>query len=108
MIASLVMVLNWSRLLLISAVLMVFASAMSLTASGRFVHRHHKILRMRGGDVVFRSGKGSLDTVDAIGQCGKGKQSVMRFASVAVVKDARMGYEFNETKPLKKSYQYYF
>jgi hypothetical protein len=111
MIPGLYFILNWSRVFLISALLIVLASAMSLTGVARCSDRHHKIhkiLRMRGGDVVFRTGKGAIEAVDTVGHLGKSKQSVMRFASVAVHKDSRMCCDLNGTKPLKKSYQYYF
>ena len=87
-----------------SAILTIIASALAV---GRSSHEQHKVLRLRGGDVIFRSGKGLFEPTDNMAHCGKSKQSVMRFAPVAVLRDAGQD-NFNNSKPFKKSYQYYF
>ena len=112
-------IFNWSGYLLISSVLMIFASIVSLSAARRCAQRNHKLLRMRGGDTVFQCDKSVAYTSkvqsnkrlpDAANkqQTGpKSKRSLMKFASVVVLKDAQMVQDNDKFSCLEKSVEYY-
>lgn len=110
MVSDLFGIFNWSGYLLISSVIMVFASLLSLSAARRCAHRNHKLLRMRGGECAETSNARSDKTIsdDNHQNDSKSKRSLMKYASVVVLKDARMVDNDNNANSVEKSFECYF
>jgi hypothetical protein len=98
-----------SGYLLISAVVVAFASMMSLIASRKSEHWHHRLSKIRGGDVAFPGdSKGLPDAIVDLDHYPKPNQNLLRFATMVLVEDLGLDGESKKARPSKKSYICYF